>query len=200
MKNKKFSLLGVTLGLCILSSIPAFASGWQKDIVGWWYGTNDTNTTWHANCWQWIDGNNDGIAECYYFDQNGYMLASTTTPDGFTVNADGAWTVNGIVQIQHVDWIRTYTAEMIQGEYRLVAHDVDGITTRVTDDTKCRFTIIDGNHLCRTVGNFTEIMNHKVLNEWDSFDIMGVYTIINDDTIMATTNSGDESWVYQKVK
>lgn len=200
MKNKKFSLLGVTLGLCILSSIPAFASGWQKDTVGWWYGTNDTNTTWHANCWQWIDGNNDGIAECYYFDQNGYMLASTTTPDGFTVNADGAWTVNGIVQIQHVDWIRTYTAEMIQGEYRLAAHDIDGVTTIETDDTKYKFTIIDGNHLCKTVGNFTEIMNHKVLNEWDSFDIMGVYTIVTDDTIMATTNSGDESWVYKKVK
>lgn len=30
------------------------------------------------------------------------MLASTTTPDGFTVNADGAWTVNGVVQTKIV--------------------------------------------------------------------------------------------------
>lgn len=83
-------------------SVPALASGWQHNATGWWYGTNETNTTWYANGWQWIDGNNDGIAECYYFDQNGYMLASTTTPDGFTVNADGAWTVNGVVQTKIV--------------------------------------------------------------------------------------------------
>lgn len=45
--------------------------------------------------WQWIDDNNDGVEECYYFDANGYMLANTTTPDGYTVNADGVWTENG---------------------------------------------------------------------------------------------------------
>ena len=52
------------------------------------------------NSWQWLDGNNDGIAESYYFDGNGYMLANTTTSDGYTVKADGAWTVNGVVQTQ----------------------------------------------------------------------------------------------------
>lgn len=93
-------VVAATISLSL--SIPTFAVGWQHNVTGWWYGTNETNTTWHANCWQWIDGNNDGIAECYYFDQNGYMLASTTTPDGFTVNADGAWTVNGVVQTKIV--------------------------------------------------------------------------------------------------
>ena len=85
-----------------MMTVDVYAAGWQHNMTGWWYGTNETNTTWHANCWQWIDGNNDGITECYYFDQNGYMLASTTTPDGFTVNADGAWTVNGVVQTKNV--------------------------------------------------------------------------------------------------
>ena len=77
-------------------AMTSFAAGWQKNDTGWWYGTNAGNTTWHANGWQWIDGNNDGVAECYYFDANGYMLANTTTPDGYTVNADGAWTENGV--------------------------------------------------------------------------------------------------------
>lgn len=31
---------------------------------------------------------------------NGYMLADTATPDGYTVHANGAWTVNGVVQMQ----------------------------------------------------------------------------------------------------
>ena len=27
----------------------------------------------------------------YYFDENGYMLADTTTPDGYYVDVNGAW-------------------------------------------------------------------------------------------------------------
>lgn len=100
--RKKILTAVATASVVATMTMNVFASGWQHNMTGWWYGTNETNTTWHANCWQWIDGNNDGIAECYYFDQNGYMLASTTTPDGFTVNADGAWTVNGVVQTKIV--------------------------------------------------------------------------------------------------
>ncbi|WP_455010676.1 hypothetical protein [Oribacterium sinus] len=48
--------------------------------------------------WQWIDGN------CYYLDlqgQNeGALYRNTTTPDGFTVDQEGRWTVNGAVQKQ----------------------------------------------------------------------------------------------------
>lgn len=50
--------------------------------------------------WQWIDGDNDGTAECYYFGADGYMLSGATTADGYTVNADGAWVENGAVQVQ----------------------------------------------------------------------------------------------------
>ena len=38
--------------------------------------------------------------ECYYFGPNGYIYTSTTTPDGYTVDENGAWTVNGTVQTQ----------------------------------------------------------------------------------------------------
>ncbi len=75
----------------------AAAGQWKQDAVGWWW---ERNGRYPTNAWVWIDGNNDGAAECYYFDGNGYMLSNTTTPDGCTVNADGAWTVNGIVQVQ----------------------------------------------------------------------------------------------------
>ncbi|NBH71102.1 hypothetical protein D3Z51_03475 [Clostridiaceae bacterium] len=74
----------------------AFAAGWQKDNTGWWW-QND-NGSYPSNTWQWVDGNHDGVSECYYFDGNGYMLANTTTPDGYVVNADGAWVVSGTVQ------------------------------------------------------------------------------------------------------
>ena len=107
--KKKTAFIGLVTGLCMLSSIPAFASGWQKDTVGWWYGTNENNTTWYNSGWQWVDGNNDGIAESYYFNSNGYIAVNTTV-DGYTVNNDGAWTVNGIVQTKQVSLTDTKTS------------------------------------------------------------------------------------------
>lgn len=49
--------------------------------------------------WMWIDADGNGAQECYYFDTNdGHMYVNTTTPDGYTVNEKGQWTVNGVVQ------------------------------------------------------------------------------------------------------
>ena len=48
--------------------------------------------------WQWIDGS------CYYLDSQGQnegaLYRNTTTPDGFTVDSEGRWVVNGAVQKQ----------------------------------------------------------------------------------------------------
>ena len=53
--------------------------------------------------WQWIKDEKDGKVKCYYLNSIsngnlGAMLANTTTPDGYTVNALGEWVINGIVQ------------------------------------------------------------------------------------------------------
>ena len=90
--------------LSLNSTISGFAqdSGWHKDEMTkrWWYSVSDG--TFYRSSWQWIDGNGDGIAECYYFDSDGYLYTDWITPDGFTVNADGAWTVDNIVQQRKV--------------------------------------------------------------------------------------------------
>lgn len=101
MINKRLFLAGLTTGLLSLSvAFPAMAGSWKNgagdNATRWWYDNGDN--TWAANGWRWIDGNQDGVSECYYFDAEGWLLTSTTTPDGYNVNADGAWTVNGIVQ------------------------------------------------------------------------------------------------------
>lgn len=83
-------------------NMTAFAAGWQQNANGWWYATNESGTEWYADGWQWIDGNQDGTAECYYFDENGYILANTVTPDGYYVNADGAWIIDGQVQTAQI--------------------------------------------------------------------------------------------------
>ena len=130
MIKRKILTTVAAVSVAAMMTVGVFAVGWQHNMTGWWYGTNETNTTWHANCWQWIDGNNDGIAECYYFDQNGYMLASTTTPDGFTVNADGAWTVNGVVQTKIVGTQNTVSAS---DTYSTSEYDNNGISLAALD-------------------------------------------------------------------
>lgn len=79
-------------------------TGWFKDSDGRWYFFNpvsDSTLGRMTTGWNWIKGN-DGKLRCYYFEETsnghrGAMYSGTTTPDGYTVDADGAWTVNGIV-------------------------------------------------------------------------------------------------------
>lgn len=64
------------------ASAPAQTAGtWKQDEAGRWYFENADGTR-RTSGWHWLDGNQDGIAECYYFDAEGWMAANTTTPDG----------------------------------------------------------------------------------------------------------------------
>lgn len=98
---KKMVALVMAMTMVVGSNMTVFAAGWQQNTTGWRWQNDDGS--WHANGWQWLDGNGDGVAECYYFNGDGYMLANTTTPDGYTVNADGAWSVNGEIQTKQVE-------------------------------------------------------------------------------------------------
>lgn len=109
MRNKKL-MTTILAGVMISAfSIPAYAGSWQSDSTGWQWQNDDGS--YPANSWQWLDGNSDGTAECYYFDGTGYMLANTTTPDGYSVDGTGAWIVNGVVQTQTADTQTGQTAE-----------------------------------------------------------------------------------------
>ncbi len=98
MKRKWLLLLTVVMSM--MMSFTAFAGVWKTGVepnqTRWWYDNEDG--TYASNGWQWIGGNQDGIAECYYFDSNGWMVSDGTTPDGYQVNADGAWVSLGVVQ------------------------------------------------------------------------------------------------------
>lgn len=93
---KRAMIMSLAAAMTAGSATTAFAGQWQQDTKGWRFQTGVN--AYHTNGWQWLDGNGDGISECYYFGSDGYMAAATTTPDGYTVNADGAWTENGVVK------------------------------------------------------------------------------------------------------
>ena len=80
--NKKIMTFVLTAAMTATAGITAFAGEWKSNDTGWW----------------WL--NEDGTFECYYFGDDGYMLSDTTTPDNYQVNKDGAWIVDGGVQLQ----------------------------------------------------------------------------------------------------
>ena len=92
--RKLLKAFGLAAGLTITMSVTAFAGQWREDADGWWWQEDDGS--YAVSSWQWLDGNQDGVAECYYFDGNGYMAANTTV-DGYQVNGDGCWVVGGRV-------------------------------------------------------------------------------------------------------
>lgn len=95
MKNwKKVLLTAIPATLAL--SFTSLAGEWHLDMNGWWYETDDGS--YYRNGWYWIDDNEDGLAECYYFSNKGYVVDTYGKVDGYEINEDGAWTVNGEVQ------------------------------------------------------------------------------------------------------
>ena len=76
------------------------ATGWVE-VNGSKYYLFPNSDGWKGRMltgWRWIDGN------CYYLDSQGQnegaLYRNTTTPDGYAVDAEGRWVVNGVVQKQ----------------------------------------------------------------------------------------------------
>lgn len=142
---------GISAGLMLAASMTSFAGSWVAgqgaDQGKWWY--DNGNGSYTAGGWQWIDGNGDGTAESYYFDGNGWLLTNTTTPDGYTVNGDGAWVVDGVVQT---------SAAAVQA--------VQGATLSESD-----FVVSGDNSVTRSVGD------HSILTNWNqkSNNVSGIF-------------------------
>lgn len=113
----------LTLSAGIAMTVPAFAATGPGVSTGKTTTGNTTSTTTYSstpdytlytrkyytldeyytkprvlnpNTWVWLNG------YCYYItgnEKNGYFFKNGTTPDGYTVDADGRWTVNGVVQV-----------------------------------------------------------------------------------------------------
>ena len=115
MKKNFVKVLTLATLLSTFYPLTSFAGEWKSDNNGWWYQNDDGS--YPKNTWQWIDGNKDGVSESYYFNENGYLLTNTTK-DGCTVNGDGAWTVNGVVQTQGQK-VASNTAQSYDAQYPL---------------------------------------------------------------------------------
>lgn len=96
-RNTKIFLFSAVVTFA--AAFPAYAGAWQYDEAGQWYQNDDGSYPWQE--WKWIDDDQDGTAECYYFDENGYLLKNTETPDHHIVDENGAWYAGGRVQTKN---------------------------------------------------------------------------------------------------
>jgi len=82
---------------------------WKQDEKGWWYQKADGSyitSSWFTD----IGGKQ------YYFGADGYMLANTTTPDGYKVGADGAWIEENTAQSEAYTNL-VYPVDVIDGGF-----------------------------------------------------------------------------------
>ena len=98
-RSMRFTAVVMATVMTVGTASTAMAAEWKHDSKGWWWQNDDGS--YPVSTWQWIDGNKDGLSESYYFNEAGYLVTNTTI-DGYTVNADGAWTINGQIQTKGV--------------------------------------------------------------------------------------------------
>lgn len=82
-------------GLTLLLAVPVSAGSWHQDARGWRYQRDDGTSP--VKQWEWIDATGDGIEECFYFYDNGYM-ATDTFIDHYHVDNNGYWDMGGMIQ------------------------------------------------------------------------------------------------------
>ena len=100
MKKQGLTVL-LTASMVLAMGSTAFGAEWKQDGNGWWW--QEDQGSYPVSTWQWIDGNGDGVAECYYFNEKGYCLQNTAAPDGYMTNESGAWVADGVVQTKTVE-------------------------------------------------------------------------------------------------
>lgn len=192
---RRLNLALSTVILSVLSISTAFAGAWKQDTVGWKY-INDDGSNLRSQ-WAWIDGNNDGIAESYYFDENGY-IATNKDVGGYWVNADGQW----------VDMYGTVQTKVVNNNMSIAPVTQIENTNNYTSYNTNTGSIYDSMsiaELCNVLNNlqmgtqewFTvnEILNNKINTEkqnktvnYDDMDYDDLKQIVTDSCMAGTPN------------
>lgn len=129
MRKNKRGMFTILTILCTLLFCGQAFGYWVQNEQGWRFKKSDGS--YITGGWEWIDGNFDCYAELYYFDEDGYCLLNGIK-NGLTVNEDGAWTYQNVVQ--------AWNMRNLKGWYRvngaMMYMDMDGNVwrERITPD------------------------------------------------------------------
>lgn len=126
--RRKIVTVGLAMAICLLVTFTAFAGQWLQDTTGWKY--QDDDGSFPINQWKDIDGKQ------YYFNENGYMLSNTATPDGFMIGKDGS--VIGKKYIENPFGIPVSVSHKLGKEQSIIIQTYDPLfgSTYVTYNTR----------------------------------------------------------------
>ena len=175
---KKFStVLVLSLMLSSFFALTAFAGSWLTAKDGWWYRYDDGS--YPISQWVWLDGDNDGVSECYYFNQWGYLITNTHSPDGYYVDANGAWVDSGRVQTRgQKKQASRFRRDWIYGTYRVSDNIIEGeMEIGYYTDIDQDYVRIEGalSNPPYHYGSFTGVVVSKVGNSYYAVGTGGDY-------------------------
>lgn len=180
--KKISSVLALSFALSSFFAISAFAGSWQQTEGRWWYGYDDGS--YPVSQWVWIDGDDNGEYECYYFDGQGYLITNTHSPDGYYVDANGAWVDSGTVQKKDMEETfyaranRQFRQNWIFGTYECHNEYLGAIMTiEYASDSGQIYVIIEGgmNYSPYHLGSFDGVVVNQTGNNYYAVGTGGDY-------------------------
>ena len=195
---KKFStVLVLSLMLSSFFALSAFAGAWLTAKDGWWYRYDDGS--YPTSQWVWLDGDNDGVSECYYFNEWGYLITNTHSPDGYYVDTNGAWVDSGRVQTRG-EKKKNFS---IYGNYRLKNQEYKTAIVSIYRDNygKERIELNGANAEGTGMGEFISELHTMGDNNYISTDegegyVQWVKVKLNNDGTISITDSGNIGGIY----
>lgn len=218
--KKLIRIISIAIGISIMFSMNSFAGTWWKND----HKDSDTWNTWkyvNSNSiqpegWKWIDGNKDGIYECYFIKDE--IMQENTRIDGRDINGDGQWTVKGVIQQRTLpDWIKIRPKEkenlagslfypevsyLQKREYEsktneIISKYIDDVINKNTEDMKINeveydFILNDKDisgqkYISLTFSNF--LYHDKAAHNYNTH---AYYTITPDKGILKISDIGGE--------
>ena len=190
--RKKILTLIAAAAMIMAMSITAFAAGWVQDSTGWWWDNGDG--TWPISEWKWLDGNNDGEAERYYFGSDGYLLTNTYAPDGLYVGENGAWEEYGHAK---VELLSNPKPNKIISDNSTATKSADEIIAYLEQFRDPGQFIKDNNRVRLNLGVYTGWMNGwrwYGLRYYSSFDGFVCALAFDDDGYLMTNTTTPDGY------
>lgn len=130
-------------------------------------------------------------------------MKNTVTPDNCTVNTDGVWNVNGVVQTKQIEAsngaVREIDLEKAKGKYRMVEASQNGVEMKVFTNTADLILVKDSKFIAwGYTGCGYEIIPDIDTNKW-RFSDGGTLTLIDEETVDVLTWD-QMHYVFKKVK
>ncbi len=202
---KKFTAIIAGFIMTVALSINTFAGQWSYESKGWRYQNDDG--TYPYEGWEWIDGDRDGVAECYYFYDEGWLACSKDI-DGHYVDEAGRWTVDGQVQTKvspgygagivltgqgYTDIYKQYTAQYGETKFvkQAVEYDADSTIEQLEGINFLGLYDLDGNGVEELLIGFT--VPDPAIYEGRRF-VLDVFTDSGSGVIFCGRIDGADMW------